>query len=174
MNISKYFWDINEKALKETAKILKNPKHPRFPVKMVIFLSRCDKPRELFSLIPKPAFVEIWPSIRTQWIKQARQSDFRDWWETIYEQLVDAHEQPRRKPASITPVFFRKFGALIKEMRIRKGLSQKQLAYRIGMKQPDVSKIEEGRKNITLYTAMRFCGVLGIKKITVGSGVKNI
>ncbi len=38
MSISKYFWDINEKALKETTMILKNPKHPRFPVKMVIFL----------------------------------------------------------------------------------------------------------------------------------------
>ena len=66
-----------------------------------------------------------------------------------------------------TPVFFRKFGELIKEARIQKGLSQKQLAHRIGMKQPDVSMIEEGRKNITLYTVMRFCSVLGIKKITV-------
>ena len=168
MNISKYFWDINENALKETAKILKNPKHPQFPVKMVIFLSRCDKPKELFSLIPKDTFVEIWPSIRTQWIKRVRQSDFRDWWETIYEQLVDVYERARRKPVSTTPVFFRKFGALIKEARIRKGLSQKQLAHRIGMKQPDVSMIEEGRKNITLYTVMRFCSVLGIKKIEVG------
>ena len=167
MNISKYFWDINETALEETAKILKNPKHPQFPVKMVILLSRCDKPKELFSLIPKDSFVEIWPSIRTQWIKRARQSDFRDWWETIYEQLVDTDKQVRRKPASNTPVFFRKFGELIKEARIRKGLSQKQLAHRIGMKQPDVSMIEEGRKNITLYTVMRFCSVLGIKKIEV-------
>ena len=109
-----------------------------------------------------------WPKIRAQWIKRARQSDFRDWRETIYEQLVDAHGRGRRKPASAAPVFFRKFGELIKEARIRKGLSQKQLAYRIGMKQPDVSRIEEGRKNITLSTAMRFCNVLGIKKITVG------
>ncbi len=167
MNISKYFWDISEKALKETAKILKNPKHQRFPVKMVIFLSRCDKPKELFSLIPKHAFVEAWPAIRTQWIKQARQSDFRDWWETIYEQLAEGHEWTHRKSASAMPVFFRKFGALIKEMRIRKGLSQKQLAHRIGMKQPDISKIEEGRKNITMYTVMRFCNVLGIKKIYI-------
>ena len=33
MSISKYFWDINENALEETTKILKNPKHPQFPVK---------------------------------------------------------------------------------------------------------------------------------------------
>nr|MBU1327686.1 helix-turn-helix domain-containing protein [Candidatus Omnitrophota bacterium] len=168
MIISKYFWDINENALKETAKILKNPKHPQFPVKMVIFLSRCDKPKELFSLITKAEFIDAWPKIKAQWIKRARQSDFRDWWETIYEQLVDMHGRGRRKPASATPVFFRKFGALIKEARIQKGLSQKQLAHRIGMKQPDVSRIEEGRKNVTLYTVMRFCNVLGIKKITVG------
>jgi len=167
MSISKYFWDINENALKETAKIIKNPKHPQFPVKMVIFLSRCDKPKELFSLVTKATFIDAWPKIRTQWMKRARQSDFRDWWETIYEQLVDAHELAHKKPASITPVFFRNFGTLIKEARVRKGLSQKQLAHRIGMKQPDVSMIEEGKKNITLYTVMRFCNVLGIKKIAI-------
>lgn len=130
-------------------------------------MSRCDKPKELFTLISKNTFIESWPSIRIQWIKRARQSDFRDWWETIYEQLVDTDKQVRRRLVRATPVFFRKFGALIKEARIQKGLSQKQLAHRTGMKQPDVSMIEEGRKNITLYTVMRLSSVLGIKKIDV-------
>lgn len=167
MIISKYFWDISENALKETVKALKDPKHRQFPVKMVIFLSRCDKPKELFSLITKDAFIDAWPRIRAEWIKRTRQSNFRDWWETIYEQLAEWHGRARKEPTSATPVFFRKFGALIKEARIKKGLSQKQLAHRIGMKQPDVSRIEEGRKNVTLYTVMRFCNILGIKKITV-------
>ena len=173
MNISKYFWDINENALKETVRILKDPHHPQFPAKMVVFLSRCDRPIGLFSLISKDAFVEAWPKIRACWIKHARQSDFRDWWETIYEQLIEADKTKHKKAAGTQPDLFRKFGALIKEARIKKGLSQKQLALRIGMKQPDISRVEEGRKNITLYTIMRFCRILEIKRIDVEQGSNN-
>jgi transcriptional regulator with XRE-family HTH domain len=43
----------------------------------------------------------------------------------------------------------------ISDARIQKGLSQKQLALRIGMKKPDISRIEEGKKNITLFTLIR-------------------
>ncbi len=79
MKVSKYFWDLNEKALQETKKILKNPQHPKFIGRIVTFLSRCDQPRELFSLISKKEFIEIWPKIRSCWAKVARESDFRDW-----------------------------------------------------------------------------------------------
>jgi len=163
MNIAKYFWDLNDTSLKQTIKILKNPGHQQFTPKMVVFLSRCDRPAELFSLISKDAFVEAWPKIRTYWIKRVRQSDFREWWETIYEHLVGASRL--KKNTDVQPVFLRKFGMLIKEVRIKRGLSQKQLALRIGMKQPDISCVEEGRKNATLYTVMRLCAALKIKKI---------
>lgn len=169
MNIAKYFWDLSENALKETVRILKDPRRPQFPDKMVVFLSRCDRPEELFSLISKDTFVDAWPKIRAYWIKRSRQSDFRDWWETIYEQLVDTGKPMHQKTAGTQPALFRKFGELIKEARIKKGLSQKQLALRIGMKQPDISRVEEGGKNITLYTVMRLCRTLKIKRIDVDS-----
>ena len=53
----------------------------------------------------------------------------------------------------------------IKDVRIRKGLSQKELAIKAGMKQPDISKIEEGKKNITTITLARIYSILDIKKI---------
>lgn len=165
MIITKYFWDLNRGALKETQKILKDPKHPKFLTRMVTFLSRCDKPKELFSIITKERFIEIWPKIRTYWMKHTRESEFRDWWETIYEQLLEEYHLIQKKVKGKSPDFFQKFGTLIKEARIKKNLSQKQLAQSIGMKQPDISKIEEGKKNVTLYTLMRLCKVLGIKKI---------
>ena len=56
MNIKKYFWDLNESALEETERILGNPNHPRFTARMVTLLSRCDKPRELFSLLTRKDF----------------------------------------------------------------------------------------------------------------------
>jgi DNA-binding Xre family transcriptional regulator len=167
MNIEKYFWDLKEKALKETKGILKDPGHPKFTERVVTLLSRCDKPEELFSIIPRRKFVEIWPRIRTYWIKRIRRSDFRDWWETIYEQILEKDQHRRRKAKGGTPVTFRTIGMEVRDARIQKGLSQKQLALRIGMKQPDISRIEEGKKNITLFTLTRLCKVLGIEKIDV-------
>lgn len=165
--IAKYFWDLNEAALKETARILRNPKHPLFPQRMTTLLSRCDQPKALFAILPRQLFVEAWPAIRAYWVRQARQSDARDWWETLYERLVE-----RERPTAITvkggsPTAFRTVGRLIREARLAKGMSQQQLAFRVRMRQPDISRVEEGKQNITLLTLMRLCKVLGLTKISI-------
>lgn len=165
MKLEKYFWDLNEKALKETEEILKNPKHPKFFARMVTILSRCDQPKLLFSVISKKEFIEVWPRLRSYWIKIARESDFRDWWETIYEQLLQEYKHKQKRPTGKSPVLFLKIGRMIKEARVQKGLGQKELALMVGMKQPDISIIEEGKKNITLETLLRLFKALDIKKI---------
>ena len=167
MNIAKYFWDLTDDAVKETKKILKDQKHPKFVIRMVTLLSRCDKPKELFSIITEADFIEWWPQIRSYWVKRMRQSDFRDWWETIYERLLEKYQHKTRTVKGKPPAFLVKVGVMIKEARIKKGLSQKQLALNVGMKQPDISTIEEGKKNITLHTLARFCRILDIKKIDI-------
>lgn len=166
--IAKYFWDLKGASLKETHGILKDPRHPQFAQRMTVLLSRCDKPKELFAILPKKEFVEVWPKVRSYWVKRMRRSDFRDWWETIYEQLVETDERRSIRIKGMAPAFLRKVGHVIKEARIEKGLSQKDLGFRVGMKQPDISRIEEGKKNMTLFTLMRLCTALGIKKIDVG------
>lgn len=165
MNISKYFWELNEKSLNETKKILKNPQHSKFVARMVTFLSRCDQPKELFALISKKEFIETWPRIKSYWVRMARESDFRDWWETIYEQLLQEYGFKQKKPKGKSSDLFQKIGGIIKEARIRKGLSQNELALTTGMRQPDISMIEEGKKNITLETLIRLCKTLDIKRI---------
>ncbi len=171
MNISKYFWNLNDRALKETKHILQNPQHPKFSERMVTLLSRCDVPKEVFSLISKKEFIKAWPQIKSYWVKLSRESDFRDWWETIYEQLLEGHNIKKKKPKGEPAGSFIKIGALIKETRIKAGLSQKELALSAGMKQPDISKIEEGKKNMTLDTLMRLCKILKIRRIDIESNV---
>lgn len=163
----KYFWDLNEEALRETGKILKDPKHPKFIFRMVALLSRCQKPKELFSLISKKEFLTQWPKIRRYWFKISRNSDFRDWWETIYEQILQNSEDIRKKTPREKLDLLIKTGKLIKKARVQKGWSQKELALRIGMRQPDISTIEEGKKNVTLKTLSVLCEVLEIKVINL-------
>lgn len=165
MNISKYFWDLNKKALKETGRVLKDPNHPKFLVRMVTFLSRCQQPKEFFSLISKKDFVKIWPKVKSYWVKIARESDFRDWWQTIYEQLLEEYTLKQKTAEGMPSHLFLKVGKMISKARLDKGLSQTELAFRVSMNQPDISKIEEGKKNITLETLARLCKVLEIKGI---------
>lgn len=168
MNISKYFWDLNRKSLRGVKKVLRDPNHPAHARRMVVLLSRCDNPKEVFSLVPRKEFIHIWPKIRSYWVKLARQSDFRDWWETIYEQIVEKDRHKQKRSQGRTPELYRKIGMMLKEGRLERGLSQRQLAQIAGMKQPDISRIEEGRKNITLYTLMRLCKIVKIKRINLG------
>lgn len=45
--------------------------------------------------------------------------------------------------------------------RQEKGLSQKELANRIGIKQPQLSRIESGKQSPTLRTICLICDALG-------------
>lgn len=162
---AKYFWDLNQKALENIEKIFKAPNHPKFNMYMVTFLSRCQDPKELFSLIAKENFIDFWPKLKNYWRKVSPESTFIDWWQTIYEQLLEGKGLSVKKPSGIAPSVLIKVGKILKKARIDKGYSQKDLALQVGMKQPDISKIEEGKANITLVTLSTICKVLEVKKI---------
>ena len=50
-----------------------------------------------------------------------------------------------------------------KQLRIRKHLTQSQLAEKIGMEKGQISKIENGKFNLTLSTINRIAAALGAK-----------
>lgn len=160
MNIKKYFWELNEETLKNTADIiLKNPGHPKYISMMVTLLTRCDNPKEIFSLISKEQFVNSWPGIRKYWKKSGHSPDFLAWWETIYEQIID------RKPAGSPAKFLIDIGKKIKKARLDKGWNQSELAKRARLDQADISKIEKGQINITIETLNRLIKVLNIRHL---------
>lgn len=164
MKLKKYYWGLNAKAVKETEKIIRDPQHPKFISRIFTLLSRCDRPDELFSLISKKQFIEIWPKVRRYWIKRSQAKDFRAWWETVYEQLLQELKRKRR-PKGEPMKFFKRIGETIKKARMEKGWNQSDFARRVGMKQPDISAIEKGKKNITLETLARLCKILNIENI---------
>ncbi len=162
---SKYFWNLNKRALEEVEAIFKNPKHPKFNMYMATFLSRCQNPKEFFALVKRGSFIKFWPQVKKYWKKIAPDSTFIDWWQTVYEQLLEQKGIAVKKRSGSDAPILKKIGQTLKKVRLEKGLSQKEVALKSGMKQPDISKIEEGKKNITLVTLAVLCEVLGIKNL---------
>ncbi|MCK5242042.1 helix-turn-helix transcriptional regulator [bacterium] len=164
MNVKPYFWDLSEAALAETEKILRNPAHPKFVRRMVTLLSRCDKSKEIFGLINQKQFVEVWPIIRKEWNRIGQAMDFRDWWETVYEQVgkIRGADKPIK---GVPPPEFQTLGKIIQGARRKKGWTQKDLAQQAKMRQPDISAIEKGKKNITQEVRMKLFRVLEVEDV---------
>ena len=173
-NIAKYFWGMNEKALNDTQNILKNQYHPKFNERFITILSRCDKPKELFSIIPEQEFIDVWPRVKRHWARASKTSDFRNWWQAVYEGLLEKRKIKKVKTAGSPSFLFLKIGEMIKSARVKKGFSQFQLGVTTGVKQPDISKIEEGKKNITIGTLLRLCNALDINDIKLGKQKSQI
>lgn len=166
MNIKLYFQELSAAALRETEHILQNPAHPQFAARMVRFLSRCDRPSELFTLLTKSQFLEAWPRIRKQWERTRQAVDFRDWWETVYEELLARRKIVKRPTGAPLPELLA-LGRTLRQARLEKGWTQKELAQRAKVKQPDISAIEQGRKNITVETLLRVGRMLELPAITL-------
>jgi transcriptional regulator with XRE-family HTH domain len=57
----------------------------------------------------------------------------------------------------------KQFGVVVRQQRLDAGLSQEEFAHRCNLHRTYVGSIERGEKNITLETATRIAGALGIK-----------
>lgn len=55
-----------------------------------------------------------------------------------------------------------RFGKAVREQRIAKGISQEELAMRIGADQAYVSRIEAGQMNVTLETVEQIANALRV------------
>lgn len=177
MNIREYFWGFNENAIKETEKILKNPEHPGFVSRIFAILSRSNNTKEFFGIIKKEQFVRIWPKIRRYWIKHGHASDFRAWWETVYEQLLKKQVNIKGSGDEVMKIF-KYIGGMIKDARIARDWSQNDFAQRVGVAQTIISRIERGTISYSIRTLVRICRALGIKSINIpvqitGSDMEN-
>jgi transcriptional regulator with XRE-family HTH domain len=55
------------------------------------------------------------------------------------------------------------FGGLVRSRRERAGLSQEQLAFRVGLHRTYVGSVERGERNITLANIYRLATALGCR-----------
>ena len=61
----------------------------------------------------------------------------------------------------------------LRKLRLRKGLSQAQLAEAIGTQQPHVARIESGQADVRLETCRRIAQVLGVDLNTLDQALRS-
>ncbi|SMC07530.1 helix-turn-helix domain-containing protein [Rubrobacter radiotolerans] len=56
----------------------------------------------------------------------------------------------------------KRFGILMRSLRLEKGLSQETFSFRVGLHQTYVSSLERGERNVTISTASRIAEALDL------------
>ena len=164
-----WLWDrkISET---EAKKVLRKPDAEDFLSMAALLLSRNNTPRDVLKKYLDPVvFCKYWPSIK----RKMRQNKWNEprivFWQAIYEKLADKYRRNgvvfKKTPIDKKP-FCEAIGKEIAYIRREQGLSQKDLARKVGVSQQLISRIEKGGENISLGTLTNVSKALN-KKIEI-------
>lgn len=162
-----WLWD-KKISVSMAKKILKNPKHKRFYVFAALLLARNNQPARVFKECLSPLlFCEHWAGIKRS-MREDKWSEPRIvFWQAIYEKLLDKYRKQgivlRKHTQDVRDPLCAKTGKLIRDTRKDQGLSQKDLAKKLGISQQIISRVEKGRENISLATLSSITRALGLK-----------
>ena len=150
-----WLWDRNI-PLARAKRILSHPEDPEFIELAAALLLRKNSPREVFEdYISASAFCRNWQRIKKRMKKDAWGLPRLDFWQAIYEKAKDRLKERGiivSPPAVAIDELCLRVGEKIKDIRIVKGLSQKELAGKIGISQQMISRVEKGKENVSLIT----------------------
>ena len=157
-----WLWDTKI-TIEEARSILKDEHNPRFPTIAEKLISRVSPPREVFILLDKEAFCRHWMQIKKRMKKDAWLQDKVSFWQAVYEQVfAELKEQgiTFRKHRAPSSGIKKEVARQIRTLRIKKGLTQKQVAQKLGVIQPYISRIENGYENMSLEILEKISRVL--------------
>ena len=162
-----WLWD-RKISFSHAKKILKNSKDKRFIHLAALLLARNNEPKEVFGKYLDPlVFCRYWAVIK----KRMRQDKWTQpriiYWQAIYEHLRDKYHKKgiafrKEIPSGKSPLY-EEVARQISSIRKELGLSQKELAKKLGASQQLISRIEKGRENISLCTLNNISHALGRK-----------
>ena len=161
-----WLWDrrISER---EAKKILANSQHPHFIPLASLLLSRKNLPREVLKGYLSPEnFCNFWPQIKKRMRLDSWNEPRIESWQAIYEKVLERLKikgfSLKRRVTS-PDKFCQKIGGQIKALRLKKGMTQKDLAEKLHISQQIISRIEKGRQNVSLDTLKKITTKLGGK-----------
>ena len=155
----------------EVRRILKDESHPKFDIYAEKLFSRVGDPKIAFAIVDKVTFCKKWPSIKKRMRKDQWLKDRVTFWQTIYERVYEKLKEEgikiRHLQKEKVPPERMKLAQQIKDMRIKLGYTQKDIAKKLGVIQQYVSRIENGRENLSLDTLKRIADAFDKRVIVV-------
>ena len=159
-----WLWDsrLDEEKVK---KILEDENHPKFDLYAERLFSRVSEPSIVFGFIDEIVFCKKWPGIKKRMRRDRWLRDRGIFWQTIYERVHQRLKEQGikiREPQEIKiPQERMRLARQIRDIRVKLGYTQKDIAKKLGVIQQYVSKIENGRENISVDTLKRIADVFG-------------
>ncbi len=151
--------------------IFADEKHPRFLETAALLLARKNSAQEVFLEYIKPlVFFRNWTRLKNIMRKDQWNNPRIKYWQAIYEKLAEKYKERGikiRTPKKPRDKISAEIGQKIKEARLKKKVTQQQLAKRIGITQQMLSRVEIGMENLSLETIKKIANKLG-GKIKIG------
>ncbi len=164
-----WLWDSRASEA-EARNILKDEDNPRFNFYAEKLFSRMGDPKIVFGIVDKVTFCKKWPTIKKhvrkdRWLKN-RVAFWQTIYERVYEKLKEEGVKIRHPQEERIPPERMKLAQQIRNIRIKLGYTQKDVAKKLGVIQQYISKIENGHENISLDTLKRIADVFN-KRVVV-------
>lgn len=161
-----WLWD-KDISKEEIQAILKDPHNERFVNMAALLLSRNNMPKEVFDqYLDRTIFVQNWARIKRQMRKDSWNDPRIVFWQAVYEKLFSEFKakgivlRPRREDIALSELS-QQIAEKIKTTRHDLGLTQGELAERIGISQQIISRIEKGRNDVRLSTLEKIFRFVG-------------
>jgi len=161
-----WLWDRKTTPAK-ARRIFKKPDSPLFLIMAALLLARKNVPKEVFKDYLDPLiFCRYWPAIKRK-MRQDKWTEPRIiFWQAIYEKLAEKYRAKSivfKPEKPVKKLVCENLGKEIAALRREQGLSQKELARKIGISQQLISRIEKGRENLSLITITHIARALNRK-----------
>ena len=166
-----WLWD-RKGNVKSAKKILRDTDNKKFLVFAALLLSRQNSAREVFTQYLAPIdFCRNWRKIKRVMRRDNWNNPRIEFWQAIYEKLIEKYGNKKirinnfEKHPEPPDELCRSVGSKIKDIRKQKGLTQRQLAGKMRISQQLISRIENGRENISVLTLKNVAAALNSRVI---------
>lgn len=146
-----WLWNVKIDEI-EARQILHKPEHDKFFYYATLLLSRSNEPKQVWKFLSKEHFCRHWNQIK-QRMRKDQWNDRRIlFWSQVYLFLVRDFRKkgmiisPEKKVKKVSSEQ-RKMGLEIVRLRKQQGMTQGELAKKVGITQQAISKIEKGTQN---------------------------
>lgn len=156
-----WLWDTRLSEAR-VRKILKDDKNPRFYIYAEKLFSRISDQKAAFDYVSKEVFCRQWPTIKERVEKDAWNRGRAVFWQKIYDQISNQLGVSVPGNALLERMVIAR---QIKQIRLKSGYTQVEMAKRLGVIQQFISKLEKGRENLTIDTLKRIADVFEKKLI---------